>query len=109
MAAIVETAKAAFAFVVLLFLGWTIVFIVGSLVERKLKGDKGGPSLWSSFTWVWDNANWIGIPTLVVGTLYMIWAFNFDGPGIGGPTVLILLMMGAAGMLIGFAPSLRRR
>jgi len=40
----------------------------------------------------------------------MIWAFNVDGaPGIGGPTVLILLLMGAAGMLIGFAPSLRRR
>ena len=38
----------------------------------------------------------------------MIWALNF-GPGIGGPTLLILLLMGAAGLLIGFAPSLRRR
>ena len=110
MQGIIETAKAAFTLMVLLFVGWTIVFIAGSLVERKLKGGKGGPSLWSSFTWVWDNANLIGIPTLVLGTLYMIWAFNYDGaPGIGGPTVLILLLMGAAGMLIGFAPSLRRR
>jgi hypothetical protein len=110
MAGILETAKAAFTLVVLLFVGWTIVFIAGSLVERKLKGGKGGPSLWSSFAWVWDNANLIGIPTLLIGTLYVIWAFNFEsGPGIGGPTVLILLLMGAAGMLIGFAPSLRRR
>ena len=110
MQGIVETAKAAFTLVVLLFVGWTIVFIAGSLVERRLKGDKAGPSLWSSFAWVWDNANWIGIPTLVLGMLYMLWAFNFDGaPGIGGPTVLILLLMGAAAMLVGFAPSLRRR
>ncbi len=105
---ILETAKAAFTLVVLLFVGWTLVFIVGSVVERKLKGDKAGPSLWSSFTWVWDHANMIGIPTLVIGTLYMLWALNY-GPGLGGPTLLILLLMGAAVMLIGFAPSLRRR
>ena len=106
MQGIVETAKAAFTLVVVLFVGWTIVFIVGSVVERKLKGNQ--PSVWSSFAWVWDHANIIGIPTLVIGTLYMLWALNY-GPGLGGPTLLILLLMGAAVMLIGFAPSLRRR
>ena len=108
MQGIVETAKAAFTLVLLLLIGWTVVFIIGSLVERKLKGSQGGPSFWSSFTWVWDNANLIGIPTLLIGTVYMIWALNY-GPGLGGPTLLILLLMGAAVMLIGFAPSLRRR
>ena len=108
MQGIIETAKAAFTLVLLLFVGWTLVFIVGSVVERKLRRDQSGPSLWSSFAWVWDHANMIGIPTLVVGTLYMIWALNY-GPGLGGPTLLILLLMGAAVMLVGFAPSLRRR
>ena len=108
MQGILETAKAAFTLVLLLIVGWTFVFIVGSVVERKLRRDQSGPSFWSSFTWVWDHANTIGIPTLIVGTLYMLWALNY-GPGLGGPTLLILLLMGAAVMLIGFAPSLRRR
>jgi hypothetical protein len=108
MQGILATAQAAFVLVALLFVGWTIVFIAGSLMERKLKGGKNTASIWSSFTWVWDNANIIGIPTLIVGTLYMLWALNY-GPGLGGPTLLILLLMGAAVMLIGFAPSLRRR
>jgi hypothetical protein len=108
MQGIVETAQAAFTLVLLLLVGWTIVFIAGSLVERKLGGGQRGPGLLSSFSWVWDHANLIGITTLIVGTVYMIWALNY-GPGLGGPTLLILLMMGAAVMLIGFAPSLRRR
>ena len=108
MQGILDTARAAFTLVVLLIVGWTIVFIAGSMMERKLKGGKNTASIWSSFTWVWDNANIIGIPTLIVGTIYMLWALNY-GPGLGGPTLMILLSMGAAVMLIGFAPSLRRR
>ena len=108
MQAILETARAAFTLVMLLLVGWTIVFIVGSLVDRKLRGRRSGPSIWSSFTWVWDHANMIGIPTLVIGAVYMIWALN-AGIGLGGPTLLVLLLMGAAVMLIGFAPTLRRR
>ena len=108
MQGILDTARAAFTLVVLLIVGWTIVFIAGSFMERKLKGGKNTASVWSSFTWVWDNANMIGIPTLIVGTIYMLWALNY-GPGLGGPTLMILLLMGAAVMLIGFAPSLRRR
>jgi hypothetical protein len=50
----------------------------------------------------------IGIPVLILGTLYIFWALNYSS-GPGGETLLILLLMAAAGMLIGFAPSLRRR
>ena len=108
MQGILETAQAAFTLLLLLLVGWTIVFVVGSLVERKLSRRKGGPGLWSSFSWVWDHANVIGIPTLVIGAVYMVWALN-SGIGLGGPTLLVLLLMGAAVMLIGFAPTLRRR
>jgi hypothetical protein len=108
MQGIVETAKAAFTLVLLLLVGWTIVFIVGSIVERKLSRGKDSTALWASFAWIWDNANLIGIPTLILGSAYMIWAINSD-VGLGGPTLLVLLLMGAAVMLIGFAPSLRRR
>lgn len=108
MQGIFETAKAAVTLLLLLLVGWTIVFIVGSLVERKLSRRKSTAGLWSSFAWVWDHANMIGIPTLVVGSAYMIWALNSD-IGLGGPTLLVLLLMGAAVMLIGFAPTLRRR
>jgi hypothetical protein len=108
MQGILDTARAAFTLLLLLLVGWTIVFVVGSLVERKIRGSRSSTGLWSSFTWVWDHANVIGIPTLIIGTVYMIWALNY-GPGLGGPSLLILLLMGAAVMLIGFAPSLRRR
>jgi hypothetical protein len=107
MQAILATAQAAILLVLLLLIGWTVVFVASSLVERRLSGGRAGPSLWSSFAWVWDNANVIGIPTLVVGAAYLVWAMNY-GPGLGGPTLLILMLMGAAGLLIGFAPSLRR-
>jgi hypothetical protein len=107
MQGILATAQAAFLLVIVLIIGWSLVWLASSLVERKLKGDRA-PSIWSSFAWVWDNSNIIGIPTLVVGTLYILWAMNY-GPGLGGPTLLILMLMGAAGFLIGFAPSLRGR
>ena len=109
MQGILDTARAAFTLLLMLLIGWTIVFIAGSLVERKFR--KARPtdrSVFERFAWVWDNANVIGIPTLVVGSLYMVWAI-FYGPGIGGPSMLILMLMGAAALLIGFAPSLRRR
>ena len=108
MQGILATAQAAFTLVALLFIGWTIVFVAGSLMERKLKGGRNTASIWSSFTWVWDHANQIGIPLLIVGAVYMVWALN-TGLGLGGPTLLVLLLMGAAVMLIGFAPTLRRR
>lgn len=108
MQGILDTAQAAFTLVLLLLVGWTIVFVVGSVVEHKLKGGQSAGGFWTSFAWVWDNANLIGIPTLLVGSLYLLWALNY-GPGLGGPTLLILMLMGAAVMLIGFAPSLRRR
>ena len=108
MRGILETAQAAFTLVLLLVVGWTLVFIAGSLVERKIRGRRSGPGVWTAFAWVWDNANAIGIPTLILGAVYMIWALNY-GPGIGGPSLLVLMLMAAAVMLIGFAPSLRRR
>lgn len=107
MQGIIATAQAAFTLVVLLLVGWTIVFVAGGLVERKLKGTRAAP-LWDSFSWVWDNSNAIGIPTLIIGTAYILWAMNF-GPGLGSETLLILMLMAAAALLIGFAPNLRRR
>jgi hypothetical protein len=108
MQSIVATAQAAFLLVVVLIIGWTLVYLAASLVERKLRGSRAAPSIWSSFTWVWDNSNLIGIPTLILGTLYIVWAMYY-GPGLGSETLLILMLMAAAGFLIGFAPSLRRR
>ena len=93
--------------VLVLVIGWSVVWLAGVFVERKLKGDRA-PSLWTSLTWVWDNSNVIGIPTLILGTLYILWAMNY-GSGLGSETLLILMLMAAAGLLIGFAPSLRRR
>jgi hypothetical protein len=45
---------------------------------------------------------------LILGAAYIIWAMNY-GSGLGSETLLILMLMGAAACLIGFAPSLRRR
>jgi hypothetical protein len=108
MQSIITTAQAAFLLVVVLMVGWTAVYLASSMVERKLRGGRAIPDIWSSFTWVWDNSNAIGIPTLVLGTLYLVWAMYY-GPGLGSETLLILMLMAAAGFLIGFAPSLRRR
>jgi hypothetical protein len=108
MQSIVATAQAAFLLVVVLIIGWTLVYLAASLVERKLRGGRAAPSIWSGFTWVWDNSNLIGIPTLILGTVYIIWAMSY-GPGLGSETLLILMLMAAAAFLIGFAPSLRRR
>ena len=78
------------------------------LIERKVRGNRAGPAIWDSFTWVWDNANVIAIPTLILGTVYMMWALN-SGVGVGGPGLLVLMLMAAATALIGFAPAMRRR
>ena len=77
-------------------------------VERRLRGKSSVSAIWESFAWLWDNSNVIGIPILVLGAVYLIWAMNY-GPGLGGPTLLIVLLMGAATALVGLAPSLRRR
>lgn len=106
MQGIIASAQAAFTLMVLLIVGWSIVWVAGGLVERRLKGGRAAP-LWESFSWVWDNSNAIGIPTLIIGTVYILWAMNY-GPGLGSETLLILMLMAAAGLLIGFAPSLRR-
>jgi hypothetical protein len=108
MQSIIATAQAAFLLVVVLMIGWTAVYLASSMVERKLRGRRAIPNIWSSFSWVWDNSNAIGIPTLILGTLYIVWAMYY-GPGLGSETLLILMLMAAAGMLIGFAPGLRRR
>jgi hypothetical protein len=108
MQSIASTAQAAFLLVTVLLIGWTLVYLAASLVERKIRGNRAGPSIWSSFAWIWDNSNLIGIPTLILGAGYLIWAM-FYGPGLGSETMLILMLMAAAGFLIGFAPNLRRR
>jgi hypothetical protein len=107
MDGIIGSAQAAFTLLVVLFVGWGLVFAAAYYMERKLQRGKSGQQAWNSFTWLWDNANLIGIPTLVLGAVYMVWALNY-GPGIGGPSALVLLLMGAAAALIGFAPSMRR-
>jgi hypothetical protein len=108
MQSIVATAQAAFLLVVVLVIGWTLVYLASSLVERRIRGNRAGPSIWGGFAWVWDNSNLIGIPTLILGALYIVWAMYY-GPGLGSETLLILMLMAAAAFLIGFAPSLRRR
>ena len=107
MQGIIGSAQAAFTLLVVLFVGWGLVFGAAYYMERKLQRGKSGKQVWDSFTWLWDNANLIGIPTLILGALYMVWALNY-GPGIGGPSALVLLLMGAAAALIGYAPSMRR-
>lgn len=108
MQGILDTAAAAFTLLMVLLVGWALVFAAGFFMERKLRRGSTAQHIWNSMTWVWDNANLIGIPTLVLGAIYMIWALNY-GPGIGGPSLLILMLMGAATLLIGFAPAMRRR
>lgn len=107
MQPIIDSAAAAFTLLVILIIGWLAVALVASLVERRLKGKSAGPGVWSSFTWVWDNSNLIGIPLLLAGAAYLIWAINY-GPGIGGIGMLVIMLMAAAAALIGFAPALRR-
>ncbi|MGE3270634.1 MAG: hypothetical protein AB7P40_17910 [Chloroflexota bacterium] len=108
MQGILDTARAAFTLVLMLGIGWLLVFAASYYTERRVRGTRAAPMIWNSFSWVWDNANIIGIPTLILGAVYMVWALNY-GPGIGGPSMLVLLLMGAATALIGFGPAMRRR
>lgn len=108
MQGILDTARSAFTLFLVLLIGWGLVFLAGFLVERKLRRGSTSQNILNSMGWVWDNANVIGIPTLVIGTVYMIWSLN-SGYGVSGPGTLVLLLMGAATLLIGFAPSMRRR
>jgi len=108
MQGVLDSAAAAFTLLVILIIGWLTVLLAATLVERRLRGKNAGPGVWSSFTWVWDNSNLIGIPLLLLGAAYLIWAINY-GPGIGGIGMLVIMLMAAAAALIGFAPALRRR
>ena len=110
MGTLVDAAAAAFNLMLIFVVGWLIVLAASQYTERKLRRGKGGkgPSIFGSVAWLWDNANVIGIPTLLLGTLYLVWAMYF-GPGLAaGPTMLVILLMAAAGLLIGLAPGVRR-
>ena len=108
MQGVLDSAAAAFTLLVILVIGWLTVALAATLVERRLRGKNAAANAWSSFSWVWDNSNLIGIPLLLLGAAYLIWAINY-GPGIGGIGMLVIMLMAAAAALIGFAPSLRRR
>ena len=98
---------------VLMGLGWCAVFLVARVVERRLRprgrgGRRDGPGIRSVVGWLWDYSNVIGIPTLLLGAAYLIWTMSW-GPGLeSGPTMLIIMLMMAAGFLVGFGPGLRR-
>ena len=110
MGFLADAAAAAFNLILIFLVGWVIVLAVTVYTERRLRRGKDGkgPGVVGSATWLWDNANRIGIPTLILGAAYLVWAMYF-GPGLAaGPTMLVVMLMGAAGLLIGFAPSVRR-
>ena len=110
MGFLVDAASAAFNLLLIFLVGWAIVIAATVFTERRLRGGKAGkgPGIGGSTAWLWDNANVVGIPTLLLGTAYLVWAM-FYGPGLAaGPSLLVVLLMGAVGLLIGFAPSVRR-
>ncbi len=110
MQTLFDAAAAAINLLAVFAVGWLIVVAASQYTERRLRRGKASraPDIGSSVVWVWDNANLIGIPTLLLGTTYLVWAM-YLGPGLSaGPTMLVVLLMGAAGLLIGFAPTARR-
>ena len=110
MGFLVDAAAAAFNLMLIFLVGWAIVLAATVYTERRLRRGKAGkgPGIVGSMTWLWDNANLIGISGLVLGAGYLVWAM-FLGPGLAaGPGLLVVMLMGAAGLLIGFAPSVRR-
>ena len=110
MGSIIDAAGAALNLLLVFVVGWLLVIGASRYTEKRLRRRAAtkGPGIVASATWLWDNANVIGIPTLLLGTTYLVWAMYF-GPGLSaGPTMLVVLLMGAAGLLIGFAPSARR-
>jgi hypothetical protein len=111
MQAFVDTWLAALQLTVMLVIGWVVVYLVSRVTERRLRRKSRGGSaqgLLATTSWVWDNSNIIGIPTLLFGAAYLIWSMNW-GPGLSaGPTMLVIFLMAAAGCLIGIAPALRR-
>ncbi|MCC6178602.1 MAG: hypothetical protein IT305_25130 [Chloroflexi bacterium] len=113
MQSFASAAAGAITLLLIFVIGWMAVFFAGAYVERKVSrkkpGGKAGIAVTDMFTWVWDYSNAIGIPTLLLGTTYLFWAM-YLGPGLmAGPSLLVILLMSAAALLIGFAPSLRRR
>ena len=108
-----EGGPAAFQLLLMMGAGWFVVFAIAGVLERRMRGQRRGarrrgPGLLAAAGWLWDYSNVIGIPTLLLGAAYLIWTMNW-GPGLdSGPTMLIILLMMAAGFLVGFGPGLRR-
>ncbi len=110
MESLFAAAGAAVNMLAVFLVGWLIVIVASQYTERRLRRGKSGkgPGIFGSVAWLWDNANVIGIPTLLLGTTYLIWAM-YLGPGLSaGPTMLVVFLMAGAGLLIGFAPGIRR-
>jgi hypothetical protein len=109
MQAWLDAAAGAFQLLVVLIVGWFVVWFVSQLAERRLRRKgPGGPGLMAGLGWLWEYSNVIGIPTMVFGAVYLVWTL-FWGPGLSaGPTMMVILLMTAAGFLIGFGPGLRR-
>jgi hypothetical protein len=109
MQSVYDAWAAGLQLLVLMIVGWCAVFLVSRAVEQRLrrKGQRS-PGVVATLSWVWGYSNVIGIPTLLLGTAYLIWAMSW-GPGLSaGPTALVILLMALAGLLIGFGPGLRR-
>jgi hypothetical protein len=109
MQTVFDAWAAGFQLLVLMIIGWCTVFLVSRSVEQRLRRKgRRSPGITATLNWVWDYSNVIGIPTLLVGSLYLVWAMSL-GPGLSaGPTALVILMMALAALLIGFGPGLRR-
>jgi hypothetical protein len=105
----IDSILAGFQVILLLLLGWVIVVAASRYTERRLRRKgKPGPGIFDSLNWLLDYSNTIGIPILLAGTAYFIWALGW-GPGLAtGPTAIVLLLMTLAGLLVGLGPSLRR-
>lgn len=109
MQIVFESWIGALQLLLLMTIGWFMVWLVSRSVEHRLRRkDRRAPGIVATLNLVWDYSNVIGIPTLLLGTAYLIWTMGW-GPGLSsGPTALVILMMALAGLLIGFGPGLRR-
>ena len=113
MQTVLDGGAAAIQVLVMMIAGWISVYLVTRILEPRIRGAgrgrrRGGVGTLGAVGWLWDYSNVIGIPTLLFGTAYLVWSMYW-GPGLSsGPTLLIILLMSAAGLLIGFGPGLRR-
>ncbi|MFN8522886.1 MAG: hypothetical protein U0821_07230 [Chloroflexota bacterium] len=108
MQSVVNATYAGAQLILLLIIGWVVVYIAGRYTERRLRKQQSAPSILGGVGVLFDYSNVVGIPVLLLGTAYLVWAMAFGG-GLGsGPTALVILFMTLAGLLIGFGPGLRR-